>query len=82
MATDEKADVKTPPKSETKDASKGAPKRWTENTAYRYVGPGIIPGVPNRDLTPFDVQRLAIDVHRAVAHSAFYQAIEPQKETE
>jgi len=77
MATDEKADVKTPPKSETKDAAKAdTPKRWTQNEAYRYVGGGIIPGVPDRDLTPFDVQRLPIDVHRAVAHSAFYQAID------
>ena len=71
MSTETKADVKTPPKSDTK-------KHWSENTAYRYVGDGIVPGVPDRDLTPFDVAALPPDLHREVAHSPHYKATTPK----
>ena len=40
--------------------------------AYRYVGPGIVFGVPDRDLTSFDVARIPPDFLREVHASEFY----------
>jgi hypothetical protein len=51
------------------------PKRaWEAASAYTYVGPGIVPGVPDHDLEPWEVARLPIDLLREVAHSPYYTA--------
>jgi hypothetical protein len=47
--------------------------------AYRYVGPGVVPGVPDHDLAPFDVANIPADVLRDVHFCGFY---EPVKEGE
>ncbi|MGN6484701.1 MAG: hypothetical protein ACTHMX_09870 [Thermomicrobiales bacterium] len=43
--------------------------------AYRYVGPGVVPGVPDHDLTPFDVANVPADVMRDVHFCGFYEPV-------
>lgn len=40
--------------------------------AYRYVGPGYVPGIPDQHLTSRDVVGIAPDVLREVHASPFY----------
>lgn len=65
--TDDKKDQKpTPPAPKAKPA-------WERAEAYEYVGPGIVPGVPDHDLEPWEVQRLPVDLLREVATSPYYK---------
>lgn len=40
--------------------------------AYRYVGGGYIPGIPDHDLSSRDLARMSSDVLREVKASPFY----------
>lgn len=66
-----------PAEKDTNDAPAPAAKpkaAWERAEAYEYVGPGVIPGVPNRDLEPWEVARVPVELLREVAHSSFYRA--------
>lgn len=56
-----------------------APEPVTFAKAYRYVGPGKIAGVANEDLSEAAVKQLPPDLHREVAASPFYEAVEGGK---
>lgn len=64
-----------------KDAAAAAKTKpaWERAETYEYVGPGIVPGVPNRDLDKRTVERLPIDLLREVALSPYYKPAEGGK---
>ncbi|MGB3329153.1 MAG: hypothetical protein WBA46_09385 [Thermomicrobiales bacterium] len=77
MSDDTKDTKQDPPKAgpkppvKTPEEEKGHPFA----DAYRYVGPGVVPGVPDHDLTPFDVARIPADALMDVHFCGFYEPV-------
>lgn len=73
MSTEDTNETKTqkPPTPPTPPPP--APKKPFFAEAYRYVGGGYVPGVPDHDLTSADVARVSPDYLREVHASPFYE---------